>query len=125
MSETIAEVVAKRIGIRPDQVARAVEEFKAVADERSVEPNWRAIMHMSGRGTAISQFGADDTAVTLQIDGTRARGQWVQERAYVYAGKRYDHFARAAEAEQLATARFRPAAVATAIPPVDTSRTAG
>ncbi len=108
-----AAAAATATGLRPDQIERAVAEYRSAAEALHVEPNWQAIMHMSGNGIAIAQYvdPAGETKVTLQIDSHKHRGNWVQERAFVLDGTAYETFGEARAAELLRNAKFKPAVV--------------
>lgn len=51
------EVAAKATGLRPDQIQRAVEEYRAAVDKIGEEPVWKAIMHASGKGMGYAPIG--------------------------------------------------------------------
>ena len=108
-----AAAAATATGLRPDQIERAVAEYRSAAEALHVEPNWQAIMHMRGSGMAIAQYVDPDgeTKVTLQIDSHKHRGNWVQERAFVLDGTAYETFGEARAAELMRNATFKPAVV--------------
>jgi len=106
------DVVAKATGLRPDQVDRAIHEYRLAVDQIEAEPPWEAIVHMSGPHQAIAQYGAPGTAITMQVESWKEREQWRECRYYVYGGRKFDHFAEARQAELAATARPKPYGIA-------------
>lgn len=109
LSEAAKEAAARATGLRPDQVGRAVEEYRRAADALHDEPNWRAFMHMSlGDGGGIGQYidPEEKTKVTLQIEtGKRDAGQ---AKVFVLDGKPFETYGEARAAELLAVAKPKP-----------------
>jgi hypothetical protein len=101
-----AEIAAKRTGLRADQVAAAVKEYRYSLAALSVEPEWTMLSHMSGGQMAVAQYAAEATAVVLQVDSWKERGQWKSERCYVFRSEAFETFAEAKAAEDLASAKF-------------------
>lgn len=102
------DIAAKAVGMRSDQVRRAVEEYRAASRSLEVEPEWKSVMHMSGQDTGLTQYIADGTAVTLQVESWKERGEWRQEQYYVFGDKPYEQYAEARGVELAATARPQP-----------------
>lgn len=111
-----AAAAATATGLRPDQVERAVAEYRTAAEALHGEPNWQAFMHMSGSGISLAQYIDPDgeTKVTLQIDGHKHRGAWVQEKSFVLDGTPYETFGEARAAELRRDAKFNPAILSAA-----------
>lgn len=102
------EIAAKATGLRPDQVERAVSEYRAAVVDLHNEPEWVAIMHMSGQSMGIHQYGSEHTKITKQIECEVVRGNWESVECFVYDGKPYDNYSEAREVELMATAKPKP-----------------
>lgn len=115
IDSSASDVAAKATGLRPDQIARAVEEYRRAADALHTEPQWRAITHMSGPQWGHATYGSSDTMVVLEIESWRAgrEEKWHESRHYGFAGKAFDTYGEARTAELLALTKTTPHAVAT------------
>lgn len=101
------EIAAKATGLRPDQVERAVEEYRSAIRETDEEPEWRAVMHMSLRdGGGFHQYAdpTGNTGVYLQIETDKKS----QDKVYVFQGKGYETFNEARAIELEKTSRPKP-----------------
>jgi len=112
MDARALDIAVKATGLRPDQVRRAVEEYRSAVSRIEAEPEWQALSHMSGGGFGLHQYLAEGTSVTLQIESWKERGVWQQKKCYVWNGRPYEYFSEARSAELAATAKPKPYDVA-------------
>lgn len=107
------DVAAKATGLRPDQIERAVAEYRAASYALHVEPDWTSQSHMSGSGFGCAQYidPAGETKVCLQIDSWKEHGDWKQESIYTFQGKAYPTYGEARAIELKAAAKQTPYAV--------------
>lgn len=106
LADEAKKIAAAAAGLRPDQIASAVEEYRAAVSTLHEEPQWQAIFHMCfSNGGGISQYHdpAGETKVTLEISGA--------SRIYAIRGKAYETYGEARTAELLATTRPKPRVV--------------
>ena len=107
LAKDAKETAAKATGLRPDQVERAVEEYRKAAAALHDEPEWVAILHMSLReGGGLHQYiaAAGETKVMLQVECDKRE----QVNVYVFDGKPFETYSEARAAELLATVRPTP-----------------
>ena len=97
-------VAAQATGLRPDQIAQAVQQYRTAVAELEAEPEWRLVISMSGQSFGMLQYAADSTAVTLQVE-THGRKE---HRYYVYARQPYENYAEARLIELREVTRPRP-----------------
>lgn len=102
------EIAAKATGLRPDQVERAVSEYRAAVIDLHNEPEWAPIMHMSGPTIGLHQYGSEHTKITKQVETELVRGDWKYAECFVYGGQPYDSYSEAREVELMATAKPKP-----------------
>lgn len=105
-----ADIAAMATGLRADQIARAVVEYRKAVAELHEEPAWAAIYHASGKNQGFAQYGAEGTKVVLSIESYKSNG-WQQEKSYLYKSKRYETFGEARAVELAETTRPTPYAV--------------
>lgn len=111
LANDAADAAAKATGLRPDQVKRAVEEYRKASEALYNEPEWTALMHMSYRdGSGIQQYrdATNETAILLQVE-CYAKGD--QRNVYVLDGKPFETYGEARSAELSANARPKPYSV--------------
>ncbi len=108
ISAKAKEIAAKKIGLRPDQIERAVTEYRAAVEKIEVEPEWKAIWHMCGSREAMHQYCAEGTKVALQINSWKGRSGWEQEKCYTLDGNSYETFSEARAIELEREARPSP-----------------
>ena len=111
LADDALKVAAQATGLRPDQVERAVAKYRDAAQALHTEPDWRCLMHSSGKGGALAQYidPTGSTAVCLQIESHLERGNWVQEpNIYTLGRKAFESFGEARAAELRASTKPKP-----------------
>lgn len=109
LSKAAVSIAAKNTGLRPDQIERAIAEYRRACDETDAdyEPDWRAVYHVSGKGMNQHLYAAEGTKITLTIN-CYGRELEKQEKVYGYNGKAFESFAEARAIELEEAARPKP-----------------
>ncbi len=103
-----AEIAAKRVGIRADQVERVLEEYRSAARDVEEEPEWTAQTHISGFEFGMHSYIAEGTEIMLSIENWVERGKWKSGRSYHWRGRAYEEWGAARYDELLERARPVP-----------------
>lgn len=98
----LLEIAALGTGLRADQVALAVTAYREAA-EATVEPQWTALMHVSGAGTGLHSYVAEGTEIHLVIETAGNK----RYRSYQIARRCFETFAEARAFELGQSVKFR------------------
>lgn len=109
LADGAVRIAAKAAGLREDQVVAAIREYRHATDAVEAEPEWSAIMHMSGAGYGFHQYAdpTGSTKVTLQVEEDSKK----QFRSYILDMKSYKTFGEARQIEIERAVRPKPRVV--------------
>lgn len=104
-------LAATLAGVRPDQASVVLEQYRQAVHDLHIDPEWTAVMHMSGPDLGMASYSAEGTSVMRVVESWKERGNWTSGESYQLHGAAYDSYSEAREIELGQTTRFKPLAI--------------